>query len=283
MCRAFFIIVKPLSMFPLGCVPVYPLTGLLIKILLNVDNLKMLLLAQRVSKAFKRVITGSMTLQEELFISPIQVILRADFRLFLRERTPYNVRELFRAQKAQTVINTLLQPKFPAFFSQWHQDAWNDLPDMQSFAAFTGINAFLTNHDGWPRMLVYQPPIYDVPIALVDVPALDQVRYRKETIRYADGIRMGPLYEIVRKFMSPGRFFGVDWAEETWETYDSGSGASFRHRPLPKIVEDMKNLPGDVIQHRRLEILHLGLRANDKIDPFDDHGLLSELHILHPH
>ena len=239
-------------------------------------NITTLFFLRGVNKKFDHVIAGTTALQEILFSSPMMVAPRAQWR-DLRHNDQHL---LWKSLSAQTIINTLLQRKFPAWFSDWHLD-WNSYPNMQNFASFKAVRDVVPmhRHVSWRNMLVCQPPIHNLRILLVEYAANGDALYRLQTNRYDNGIRMGTMFDIVQKFMTDGRSFGVDWCEEILYTLDPLQQEHVK--PLPEVLLDLE-VPRDCIQHLASEWLHLVLRSDHTTDLPDSEGFLSELQTLDP-
>lgn len=70
-------------------------------------------------------------------------------------------------------IDTLLQQKFPAFFTQWHAQKYLDVCRMHSIeplgnAGDEKLEASMRSNASWRHVLVAQPPIHKLHVWIVE-------------------------------------------------------------------------------------------------------------------
>lgn len=256
-------------------------TEILIAIL-EVVPVETLIHLQRVNTKFKDVIQHSPALQRAMFFRAQERGPTFDEIMNSSPKTGAKLIRPFYRYPEMTMINTLLQKKFPAWFQQYHypygKDYYYGKPHAPSppngIDALSHINESFTRHGAtWRQMLVSQPPIRKLQVVVVDLPERAPARIRSKMFDFSDtdplGIRMGTLYDLVQGFLHENRSFAVDWWEYTWkdthndlydhvpEGYDSTGPL-----PLPKVLKEMRISEASWAQPNVADLLSLILSAH---------------------
>ncbi|CAI7647472.1 unnamed protein product [Penicillium pancosmium] len=177
---------------------------LLETILLEVEDEKTLLLAQRVCRRWVNCIRQSSAIQQALFFQPA-------------------IAGLERCQKPRQ--NPLLAAKFPYWFPSDNLKACAmayGAGDMQDF--LDSKTVYLRPTASWRRMLVQQPPIMGlqwIDLSLADRSNITTQRYSLPSEACGDGLRMNTLYDLVVRSAEKAEQYAIQGTSlllDTWHT-----------------------------------------------------------------